>query len=81
MDLIKTNIHMDRTDCRVESQFTLDEDCNVSDSKADIARILLSDGIIKIEEIRAYDEQVLVRGKLMYHILYEADDSFGALHS
>lgn len=81
MDLIKTNIHMDCTDCRVESQFTLDEDCNVSDSKADIARILLSDGVIKIEEIRSYDEQVLVRGKLMYHILYEADDSFGALHS
>lgn len=81
MDLIKTNIHMDRTDCRVESQFTLDEDCNVSDSKADISRILLTDGIIKIEEVRAYDEQVLVRGKLMYHLLYEADDSFGALYS
>ncbi len=81
MDLIKTNIHMDCTDCRVESQFTLDEDCNVSDSKADISRILLSDGIVKIEEIRAHDEQVLVRGKLVYHLLYEADDSFGALHS
>ena len=81
MDLIKTNIHMDHTDCRVESQFTLDEDCNVSDSKADISRILLSDGVIKIEEIRAHDEQVLVRGKLVYQLLYEADDSFGALHS
>ena len=81
MELMKTNIHMDRTDCRVESQFTLDEDCNVSDSKADISRILLSDGMIKIEEIRTYDEQVLVRGKLTYHIFYEADDSFGALHS
>lgn len=81
MDLIKTNIHMDHTDCRMESQFTLDEDCNVSDSKADISRILLSDGVVKIEEVRAYDEQVLVRGKLMYHLLYEADDSFGALHS
>lgn len=81
MDLIKTNIHMDRTDCRVESQFTLDEDCNVSDSKADISRILLTDGIIKIEEVRAYDDQVLVRGKLVYQLLYEADDSFGALHS
>ncbi len=81
MDLIKTNIHMDRTDCLVESQFTLDEDCNVSDSKADISRILLTDGIIKIEEVRAYDEQVLVRGKLVYHLLYEADDSFGALQS
>ncbi len=81
MDLIKTNIHMDRTDCRVESQFTLDEDCNVTDSKADISRILLTDGMVKIEEIRAYDEQVLVRGKLMYHLLYEADDGFGALHS
>ncbi len=81
MDLIKTNIHMDHTDCRMESQFTVDEDCNVSDSKADISRILLSDGVIKIEEVRAYDEQVLVRGKLIYHILYEADDSFGALHS
>ncbi len=81
MDLIKTNIHMDQTDCRVESQFTLDEDCNISDSKSDISRVLLSDGIIKIEEIRAYDEQVLVRGKLQYHLLYEADDSFGALHT
>ncbi len=81
MDLIKTNIHMDRTDCMVESQFTLDVDANVSDSKPDISRILLSDGTIKIEEIRAYDEQVLIRGKLMYHLLYESDDNFGALHS
>lgn len=81
MDLIKTNIHMDRTDCRVESQFTLDEDCNVSDNKADISRILLTDGILKIEEVRAYDEQILVRGKLAYQLLYEADDSFGSLHS
>lgn len=81
MDLIKTNIHMDRTDCRVESQFTLDEDCNVSDNKADISRILLTNGIIKIEEVRSYDEQILVRGKLVYQLLYEADDSFGALHS
>ena len=81
MDLIKTNIHMDQTDCRVESQFTLDEDCNISDNKSDVSRILLSDAIIKLEEIRAYDEQVLVRGKLVYHLLYEADDSFGALQS
>lgn len=81
MELIKTNIHMDRTECRMETQFTLDEDTNVPDSKPDIARILLSDGYIKTEEIRAYDEQVLVRGKLVYHILYESDDSFGALHS
>ncbi len=81
MDLIKTNIHMDRTDCRVETQFTLDEDCNVSDNKADISRILLTDGMIKIEEVRAYDEQILIRGKLVYQLLYEADDSFGALHS
>ena len=81
MDLIKTNIHMDRTDCRVETQFTLDEDCDVSDNNADISRILLTDGMIKIEEVRAYDEQILIRGKLVYQLLYEADDSFGALHS
>lgn len=81
MECITQNIHMDVLRCKIESQFTLEQDCNVADSKPDIAHILLSDGFIKPEEIRPSNGEVTVRGKLCYHILYSSEDCFGQLFS
>lgn len=81
MECITQNIHMDVLRCKIESQFTLEQDCNVTDSQPDIAHILLSDCFIKPEEIRPANGEVTVRGKLCYRILYSSEDSFGQLFS
>lgn len=81
MNCITHNLHMDVLRCKIESQFTLEQDCNVTDSKPDITHILLSDGFIKVEEQHPGNGEITIRGKLHYRILYSSDDSFGTLNS
>lgn len=70
MELIRKNIHMDRIKCSAESSFTLEDDRNVSDQKPDMERIILRRGEIKTEEIKALEDKVSVKGKLIFTILY-----------
>lgn len=79
MDFVTTNIHMDTTRCKIESQFTVEQDCNLADSKPDVTNILLSDGFVKLEEMRCSEGELLLRGKLLYKVLYASEDDFGSL--
>lgn len=81
MECITQNIHMDVLRCKIESQFTLEQDCNVADSKPDLTHILLSDAFIKLEEVRPGTDEVTLRGKLCYRLLYSSEDCFGSLHT
>ncbi len=81
MECIAQNIHMDVLRCKIESQFTLEQDCNVGDSKPDLTHILLSDAFIKLEEVRPGNGEVTLRGKLCYRLLYSSEDCFGSLHT
>lgn len=81
MECITQNIHMDVLRCKIESQFTLEQDCNVTDSKPDLTHILLSDAFIKLEEVRPGNGDVTLRGKLCYRLLYSSEDCFGCLHT
>lgn len=80
MECITELVHMDVTRCRIESQFSLEQDCNLSDTKPDINTIHLYDGFVKIEELRPTDETLIIKGKLHYRILYTCEEHFGALH-
>ena len=70
MELIKRNIHMDRTRVQAVTQFTLEDDVNLPESKPDIAALNLEKGEILIDEIRPGTDTVTVRGKLMFTVLY-----------
>lgn len=72
---------MDVLRCKIESQFTLEQDCNLGDSKPDLTHILLSDAFIKLEEVRPGNGEVSLRGKLCYRLLYSSEDCFGSLHT
>lgn len=69
----RKNIHMDRIKCSASTQMTIDADINVPDSKPDVTKILLEKGWIKIEEVKALENQVLVRGNLCFAFLYQCE--------
>ncbi len=55
------------------SQLTLDDDFIVPDALDDAVQILLSDGEVQIENSRIQGEKVLIRGKLVFRVLYRRE--------
>lgn len=70
MELIKRNIHMDRIKTEAVTQFTLEDDVNIPDSKPDVNTLNLEKGELIIDEIKPGNDSVNVRGYLSYVVLY-----------
>ena len=78
MELIKRNIHMDRIRVQASTQFTMEEDVNLPESKPDVNQIHLEKGEICIDEVKSSTDCVMVRGRLQYAILYHTgEDGYG----
>ena len=75
MDLIKKNIHMNKTKCKSSLQMTLDNDFNVPDVKPDIEHLVKEQGDIRISEVKAMNGKLLVKGTLMFNVIYVGDDN------
>ncbi len=73
MELVKKKIHMDRVGSRAGTQIVLEEDVNISDNKPDAVHLLNSKGEIIMEEIRAGENAVNLRGRLVVSLLYLTD--------
>ena len=73
MELIKKNIHMNKLKCKSTLQLTLDDDFNVPDIKPDIDQIITEQGEVKINDIRAMNGKLLVKGALVFNVLYLSD--------
>ena len=70
MELIRRNIHMDRTRVQAVTQFTLEDDVNLPENKPDIAALNLEKGEILIDEIKPGTDFVTVRGRFVFVVLY-----------
>ena len=70
MELIKRNIHMDCIKTQAVTQFTLEEDVNIPDSKPDVHSLNLERAELVTEEIRPGTDMVTVRGNLKFQVLY-----------
>lgn len=79
MELLKRNIHMDRICARAVTQFTLEDDMNLPESKPDVNVLNLEKGDLVIEEIKPSTDAVTVRGCLVYKILYHTLDGASGL--
>lgn len=79
MEIIKRNIHMNRLKCKSNMQMTIDNDINVPDVKPDIKKIICINGEIKIQDIKTMNNRVELKGTLLFHILYEASDSYSCI--
>ncbi len=75
MELLRKNIHTERTKARTLLQVPLEEDINISDAKPDVARIIHSSGRIKIDEIKLGMNKIWVKGRLDFQVMYEAEPS------
>ncbi len=74
MEIRKKNIHMDRMKSSASTQITIDADVNVPDSKPDVVKILLEKSRVKIEEVKAFENQVNIQGNLCYSFLYRCEN-------
>jgi hypothetical protein len=74
LELVKKNIHMDCIRAKAGNQITVEDDVNIPDLRPDIDKIIFHSGIIKIEETKAGNGQVTIRGALTVNILYVSDE-------
>ena len=74
MDLVKKNIHMDFVKASATSQLVLEEDMNLPDSKPDMDCICLERGNVWVDEVKSYADFCLVRGRLVFQVLYHTDE-------
>ena len=74
MELVKKNVHMDFTKASASIQFVLEDDINLSDTKPDMDSVCLEKGQVVVEEVKAYEDAVVVRGRLQFAILYHSDE-------
>jgi len=73
MEIITKQIEMNQEVKRLTDQFVLDEDFNVPDSKNDVEKIVSSEGILHIDEIRPVENYLRVQGYVKFQILYMAE--------
>ena len=81
MDLVKKNIHMDRIRSEAVNQITLEDDLNVPDQKPDVSSLNFENGTIIIDEVRPGTDQVNVRGRLIFDVLYHTNEGGSSLIS
>lgn len=81
MELLKKNIHMDRTRLKAGTQITLEDDRNIPDAKPDVNTLVFEQGQVKIDEIKPANEHVTVKGHLLFTVLYQTGEGEVALAS
>lgn len=78
MELIRKNIHMERTKSYAIMQIAVEDDVNIPEGKPDVNGLHLKKAEFVIEEIKPGTGIVSFRGNLNYELLYySADDECG----
>ena len=79
MELIKRNIHMDRTRAEAVTQFTLEDDVNLPENKPDVSTLNLEKAELVIDEIKPGTDNCVVKGHLSYVVLYHTAEEGSSL--
>ena len=74
LELVKETVKVNQIIGEDRTRTVLDNDIIVPDSKPDIARILLLDGDVYMENVDASQDKVHLNGSVRYKILYVSDD-------
>lgn len=70
MELITREIQTNEIGKTLLDQFVIDEDYNVPDSKKDVQRLVVSDGKVRIDEVKPVENYIRVSGRLEFRVLY-----------
>lgn len=74
MEVIKETMVFTHRKAEGMTQIVMDDDRNVPDANADIARIMKQASEVQIDMVRILPDRVGIKGKLVYHILYSSED-------
>ena len=74
LELIKTNIHMNRWKKDAAVQVTLDDDFIVPDTMDDVEQVIMAAGDIQVESVRNAGDKVTIKGKLAFQVLYRREE-------
>ncbi len=81
MQLVKKEIRTNNHKVSKHVQLTIDEDFNVSDSRQDIDKIIISQGQVVIDDTEPMVDRIRVKGHVSYKILYSVAKAEGELDS
>ncbi len=70
MELVKKNIHMDLVKGQASTQITLEDDVNIPDAKPDAGKLIYDRGSVVLEEVKATEDHVTVKGRLQFLVMY-----------
>lgn len=73
MEQVRKGIRLNCIGRRMMDQFYVDNDINVPDAKSDVARIILGEARVRVEDIKIVENYARVAGKISYQILYVAE--------
>lgn len=73
MEVITKQIETNRVERRLTNQFLIDEDFNVPDSKNDVKKIVMSEGRLRIDEVKPVENYLRVQGNVEFQLLYVAE--------
>lgn len=74
MEYQKKEIRIFQNGRTVNDQFYIDGDYNVPEAKRDVGKIILSNGMLRVEEMKQVESYLKVSGKLEFKVLYMADE-------
>ena len=74
MECITKPVKIQGNECRITDRFYVDDDMNVPDTKKDVKKVILSEGILSVEEIKEIENHIRVAGKLQFKLLYVTDE-------
>ena len=74
MEVVKEMMIFTHRKAEGNTQIIMDDDHNVPDANADIARIMKQTSEVQVDMVRILPDKVSVKGKLIYRILYSSED-------
>ncbi len=73
MEIITRQMETNQIGKRVINQFMVDEDYNIPDSKDDVQKVIMGEGIARITEMKPVENYLMVQGQIEFQILYHAE--------
>ncbi len=79
MQLVKKEIRTNNHKASKLVQLTIDEDFNVSDSRQDMDKIIISQGQVTIDDTEPMVDRIRIKGHVSYKVLYSVAKTEGEL--
>ena len=79
MEQLKKAVRKSVTGRKMSDQFYVDGDVNVPEDKGDVGRIVYSQGMLRVEDMKQSGSYVRVSGRIQYQILYLAGGNDGGI--